>query len=51
MGDSLEFSVKKEDKNKKEKEKRKQDTFMDYYNSVPNKSPTNLLEKYIKRKK
>lgn len=26
-------------------------TFMDYYNSQPVKTPSNILEKYIKRKK
>lgn len=29
----------------------KASTFMDYYNSRPVKSPSNILEKYIKRKK
>lgn len=26
-------------------------SFMEYYHSVPIKNPTNILEKYIKRKK
>ena len=26
-------------------------SFMEYYHSVPNKSPSNILEKYMKRKK
>ena len=36
---------------KEEKEKTKGSTFMDYYNSRTVKSPSNILEKYIKRKK
>jgi hypothetical protein len=32
-------------------EKKKTSTFMEYYNSIPVKNPTNILEKYIKRKK
>lgn len=32
-------------------DKRKTSTFMEYYNSIPVKNPTNILEKYIKRKK
>jgi len=26
-------------------------SFMEYYHSIPVKNPTNILEKYIKRKK
>jgi hypothetical protein len=36
--------------NRKE-EKKKPNTFMEYYNSIPVKSPSNILERYIKRKK
>ena len=31
--------------------KGKANTFMDYYNSQPVKAPSNILEKFIKRKK
>jgi hypothetical protein len=32
-------------------EKKKASTFMEYYNSIPVKNPTNILEKYLKRRK
>lgn len=46
LTDSLELAHKDE-----EKEKVKSSTFMDYYNSQPVKAPSNILERYIKRKK
>lgn len=46
LTESIEMAHRKE-----EKEKTKTSTFMEYYNSQPVKSPSNILEKYIKRKK
>ena len=46
LTESIEMAQRKE-----EKEKTKANTFMEYYNSQPVKSPSNILEKYIKRKK
>lgn len=46
LTDSLELDHKEEAKGKV-----KSSTFMDYYNSQPVKAPSNILERYIKRKK
>lgn len=42
----LSESVKRESQ-----EAKKASTFMEYYNSIPVKTPTNILEKFIKKKK
>jgi len=46
LTESIEMSNPKESRVKV-----KSNTFMDYYNSQPVKAPSNILEKFIKRKK
>ena len=44
-------AVLSESMKRESQEAKKASTFMEYYNTIPMKNPTNILEKFIKKKK